>query len=185
MNKLLILLAIITISCGYTVNQPTGEASLEDEISEINAQKDILVGDFQVRDLQQKPFSSWFKPRYENYKPEAASMETIQANIRDYEIKVIMGTWCRDSKREIPKLLKILDNAQYDYDNLQLIGVDYDKKTPSGIEKELKVHRVPTIIFYQNGKEINRFVEYSREESIEEDIAKIVTKAKYKNSYAD
>lgn len=185
MNKVLILLAVITLSCGNTVNNASNEAELSEDLTDTNLQKDLLLGEFQKEDLQQKPFSTWFKPRYEEFSPETESMKTIKENIGDYKIKVLMGTWCGDSKREVPKLLKILDNAQYDYEELELVAVDYNKTTPSKIEEELEVHRVPTIIFYKDGKEVNRFVEYSQGESIEEDIAKIVSGKEYKNSYAD
>ena len=40
-------------------------------------------------------------------------------------------------------------------------------------------------IFYKDGEEVNRFVEYSQGESIEEAIAKIVSGKEYKNSYAE
>ena len=186
MKKFLILFAVIAISCANTVsnnskNQEKAVAETED--SEI--QKDMLLGEFQKKDLQQKPFSKWFEPRYKNFSPQSEAMETIKENIRDYDIKVLMGTWCGDSKREVPKLLKILDEADYDYDQLEMVAVDYNKTSPSKIEEELDVHRVPTIIFYKDGKEVNRFVEYAQEESIEEDLAKIVSGKAYKNSYAN
>lgn len=186
MNKVIILLTVISlISCGNTVNKAQKEAEPNEELTDTNLQKDLLLGEFQKEDLQQKPFSTWFNPRYEEFSPETESMNTIKENIGDYRIKVLMGTWCGDSKREVPKLMKILDNANYKYDQLELVAVDYNKTTPSKIEEELNVHRVPTIIFYKDGKEVNRFVEYSQEESIEEDIAKIVSGKEYKNSYAD
>lgn len=184
MNKILILLAVISIGCGNTVNKSTNEnMNTEDKTS--NIQKDMLLGEFHKEDLQQKPFSSWFEPRYSNFSPRPEAMETINENIEDYEIKVLMGTWCGDSKREIPKLLKILDNSDFDYKNIEMVAVDYNKTTPSKIEEELNVHRVPTIIFYKDGKEVNRFVEYTQGESLEEDIAKIVSGETYKDSYAD
>ncbi|CAL65398.1 TlpA family protein disulfide reductase [Christiangramia forsetii] len=185
MNKLLILLAVITISCGNTVNKSTKESNTEDQTSKTDIQKDMLLGEFYKEDLMKKPFSTWFESKYEEFTPDAESMETISENIGDYQIKLLMGTWCGDSKREVPKMLKILDKAGYNYKNLEMVAVDYDKTTPSKIEEELDVHHVPTIIFYKNGKEVNRFVEYAQEESIEEDIAKIVSKQEYKNSYAD
>ena len=180
------LLAVITLSCGNAVtNSPKPPVKAERTIDENELQKDMLLGEFQKKDLQQKPFSEWFAPRYENFSPESEAMQTIKGNIQDYDITVLMGTWCGDSKREVPKLLKILDQADYNYENLELVAVDYNKTTPSKIEEELDVHRVPTIIFYKDGKEVNRFVEYSQGESIEEDMAKILSGKTYKNSYAD
>lgn len=185
MNKFLILLAVITVSCGNTVKKSVAETQTDDLTSNEDFQKDMLLGEFHKEDLQQKPFSSWFTPRYEKFSPDTEAMATIKENIDDYEIKVLMGTWCGDSKRELPKLLKILDEADYDYNDIELVAVDYNKTTPSKIEEELNVHRVPTIIFYKGGEEVNRFVEYPQEESIEEDIAIIVSGKEYRNSYAN
>jgi len=183
MNKLLILFAVLTISCGNTVNKSTDTQDKAENTEK--DQQDMLIGEFKKEDLQNEPFSKWFTPAYENYTPNTSEMNTINENINDYEIKVLMGTWCGDSKREVPKLLKILDKADFNYENLEMVAVDYDKTTPSKIEEELDVHHVPTIIFYRNGKEINRFVEYSQGESIEDDLSKIVSGKPYENSYAD
>lgn len=187
MNKFFILLAAITISCGNTVNKATTETQTSDEEFEDEAeiQQDMLLGEFHKQDLLKKPFSKWFTPYYDEFSPETGAMTSIKENINDYKIKLLMGTWCGDSKREVPKFLKILDIADYNYENIEMVAVDYNKTTPSKIEEELDVHRVPTIIFYKDGEEVNRFVEYSQEESIEEDIAKILNGKEYKNSYTE
>lgn len=185
MNKILILFAVLTISCGNTKKSPDLVSEPKPNKPQVEEQKDMLLGDFSKEELQQKPFSSWFEPRYEEYTPNPESMAVIEKNIADYQIKVLMGTWCGDSKREVPKLIKILDMADYNYEMIEMHAVDYNKTTPSKIEEELEVQMVPTIIFYKDGKEVNRFVEYSQGESIEEDIAKIVSGQEYKNSYAE
>ncbi len=185
MNKFLILFAIITVSCGNTKKSPELVSEPKPNKSQVEEQKDMLLGDFTKEELKQKPFSTWFEPRYEEFTPDPESMSAIQENIGDYQIKVLMGTWCGDSKREVPKLIKILDEANYNYEKLELHAVDYNKTTPSKIEEDLDVQMVPTIIFYKDGKEVNRFVEYPQGESIEEDIAKIVTGKEYQHSYAN
>ncbi len=184
MTKLFILFAAISISCANTKVISTAEKQ-ESAHEEATIQNNMIVGKFHKEDLQKEPFSSWFNSRYEKYTPNAEDLETIKKNINDYDIKVFMGTWCGDSKRETPKLLKLLDEADYNYDNLELIAVDYNKTTPEKLEEGLDIHHVPTIIFYKDGEEVNRFVEYSQGETFEQDIAKIVSGQEYKNSYAE
>lgn len=184
MNKILFLIIALSLGCGNAVKEP--KDSTENRKKQESAiQKDMLLGEFTKEDLKKEPFSSWFDPRYEKYTPQSESMETISRNINDYEIKLLMGTWCGDSKREVPKMLKILDKTDFNYNNLHMVALDHDKTSPSKIEEELDVHHVPTIIFYKNGKEVNRFVEYSQKESFEEDIALIVSGKDYQNPYAD
>jgi thiol:disulfide interchange protein len=61
--------------------------------------------------------------------------------------------------------------------------MDYGKNTDDNYEKGLNIHHVPTIIVYdKNGKEIDRFVEKSRQ-SFLKDMLKIFQKKDYKDSY--
>ena len=183
MSLFILILTFIT-SCVNT-NEPakTAEKVTTPEVVESSdEQQDMLIGKFTKEDLLKAPYNGWFNAEYDNFKPSATAMETIKNNISNYEILIFMGTWCGDSKREVPKLLKILDEVGYDFSNLTMVGVNRNKTTPENHEKDWNLDRVPTIIFIKDGKEINRFVEYP-EETIEADIAKIVSKQAYKHSY--
>ncbi len=149
-----------------------------------NMQQGMLIGEFDKVDLEQTEFSQWFNSGYDEFNPSEEAMKTIKQNIGDYEIVAFMGTWCPDSRRETPKVFKILDEAGYDMSKLTFYGVNRQKTTTDNIEKEYSLNRVPTVIFLKDGKEVNRFVEYPRE-SIEEDFAKIVSGEAYTDSYSN
>ena len=72
-----------------------------------------------------------------------------------------------------PQFFKILTAMDFEQENLEMFAMSEEKNTPSNFEKGLKIYNVPTIIFFKNGKEINRFVE-SPVESLESDIKKII-----------
>ena len=93
-----------------------------------------------------------------------------------------MGTWCGDSKRETPRFYKVLDEADFNLKNLELITVNRSKKTPDNLQEGLDIIKVPTFIIYKNNKEVGRFVERVRE-SLEKDILKIVSGQDYKHFY--
>jgi len=57
------------------------------------------------------------------------------------------------------------------------------KNSPTGEERGLNIIRVPTMLFYKNGKEVNRIVE-SPIESLEEDMAQILSGQPYTPNYA-
>ena len=105
----------------------------------------------------------------------------------EYDIKLFLGTWCGDSKRESPKLIKILETADFPMEQLEIVALDYRKglykTSPTGEEKGLNIIKVPTIIFFKDGKEVNRIVE-SPLETLEQDIAQIVFKKDYVPNYA-
>jgi len=43
---------------------------------------------------------------------------------------------------------------------ITLFGVDRKKQTTSNLSEAMNITRVPTILMFQNGKEIGRIVEY-------------------------
>ena len=175
-NKVLLLFLGFSLISGEVSDK---EVSIKNKNS-----VEILLGEFTQADLEKAPHSRWFTPGYENYKPKKEALKTIKKNIHDYEILMFMGTWCGDSRYEVPKFFKLLDEVNFDRKNLKSIAVNFAKKAPGDLDKEYKIHRVPTIIFMKDGKEVNRFVEYSIE-SLEEDIAKIVKGKKYTDPYSE
>lgn len=89
-----------------------------------------------------------------------------------------MGTWCHDSKREVPGFYKILDqNAE----NIEMIALDRKKQTPNGETNGMEITNKPTFIFYIDGLEMNRIVE-TPVESLERDMVKILSGQDYSHS---
>ena len=174
-NIFSLVLVALVINCKSP--DATAKATVSHE-----TQSNVLTGKIEKEDLLKAPHIAWFDPMYRSYSPDAEDLEVIKKNIKDYKIRAVMGTWCADSKREIPKFFKILELSDYDLNNFDLEGVTRAKVLPDDEQTELDVHRVPTIIFYKDGKEAGRFVEYPQE-SFEEDIAKIVSGEKYRHSY--
>ena len=93
-----------------------------------------------------------------------------------------MGTWCSDSRENVPAFFKLMDHIKFRKRNIQLIGLDVDKKNPNQDEIKYNIINVPTFIFFKDGKEINRIVELTIE-SIEKDILKILDGTGYQNAY--
>jgi len=145
-----------------------------------------LLGKINRNELEVNSFNEWFVPNYESYLINTKVVEIIKDTLKQYEIKAFLGTWCGDSKREIPRFYKILDAASFPETQLEVIAVDRTpsayKQSPNEEEKGLNIHRVPTFIFYKDGKEINRIVEFPKE-TFERDILNIVTKNKYTPNY--
>lgn len=175
---ILILNACISASVAINTNGSSGKTITSQSTS------DILTGKQERKALEQEPFGTWFNTNYENYEVDIKTVEKISPYLKGIHIKAFMGTWCSDSKRETPSFYKILDTAKFDYENLELITVTREKNTPEGYEKGLNIEMVPTFIFYKEGKEIGRYVEFPRE-TLEKDILAIVSGAPYKHSYED
>ena len=119
--------------------------------------KEKLLGKINRQGLTANSFNAWFSVNYNNYIPNEALLKTIKDSINDYNIKVFLGTWCGDSKREVPRFFKVLDVIDFPESQLEVIAVDNIpeayKQSPNGEEKGLNIHRVPTFIFYKQGKD--------------------------------
>ena len=92
-------------------------------------------------------------------------------------MKIVFGSWCHDSKIQLPRFIKVLDLAGYDERDLMIIGVDSNKNALLMNIEDLDIKRVPTFIIMQNGIELGRIIE-SPVKSLERDLWKIVRKAK-------
>lgn len=183
MKKLLFItvLSASLYSCGSTSTTITSQP--EDSTTQ-QKKPDMLIGIQTKEAFKQTPYSSWFISNYDDYNPNSEVIENLKPLLKGIQIKAFMGTWCGDSKRETPSFYKILDSANYNYDNLELVTVDRSKTTPDGLEKGYDIVRVPTFIFYKNDQEIGRYVEYARE-NLEKDILAILSSQDYKHSYED
>ena len=148
--------------------------------------KDMLLGKIDKSGLQSAPFNTWFNKNYDNYIVNKDLVKTFKKDLKNYTIKAFLGTWCGDSKKEVPRFYKVLEAANFPMKQLEVIALDRSndayKQGPNGEEKGLNIHRVPTFIFYKNGKEINRIVEHPKE-TFERDILAIVTTDNYRQNY--
>ena len=85
-----------------------------------------------------------------------------------------MGTWCSDSRREVPRFLKIIDGLNIPQENISIYCVDRDLSTENNEIDNLNIKAVPTFIFYRDNIELGRIVE-APTESLEIDMVKILT----------
>lgn len=179
MNPLLIitfLLCTVSILTSQKINQ---EIKIEN-------QQPYMVGQITIDALASNSYQSWYQNNYNSYKVNTNLIESVEDELSKHKILLFMGTWCGDSKREVPRFIKILETAHFPMENLKIVALDrrknFYKKSPVGEEWGLSIKRVPTFIFYEDGKEINRIIE-SPITSLEEDIKAIVTNAAYTPNY--
>lgn len=147
-----------------------------------------LLGRCTVEQLAQAPFAEWFDAGYAGYTPHTEVLEALRdADTAGLEIEIFFGTWCGDSKREVPRLLKLLDALAFPARAVHLVAVDREagmlKRSPGGEEQGLEIYRVPTVVVRRGGVEVARMVEYPSL-SLERDLLAIVSGAPYTPSYA-
>jgi hypothetical protein len=80
----------------------------------------------------------------------------------DAEVDVFLGTWCSDSRRELSRFWRALDETGGEAAfTVRYIGVDRDKKEPREWVEGQDLRFVPTFIVRREGREIGRIVEES------------------------
>lgn len=110
-----------------------------------------------------------FKRNYDAYEVTAG----IDGLPADLKVKILFGTWCHDSEREVPRMLKLLAASGVKEDNISLISLDIRKEEPEGRAKALDVRFTPTFIFFSDDVELGRIIERPVE-SLQADIAEMV-----------
>ncbi len=146
-------------------------------ISSAAETQSILVGKIVRADMQKAPYADWYDRQYSGYQPGSALVEKLKAPLASVSIEAYFGTWCGDSRRQIPRLLRLLDAAGFDENRLTMTGLSDRsmefKKAPGNPEAKRLVHRTPTIVLLRDGVEIGRIVE-TPEASLEADLLAIL-----------
>ncbi|MEO7923690.1 MAG: hypothetical protein ABIR30_08420 [Chitinophagaceae bacterium] len=147
----------------------------------------ILYGSISKDSLTATPFNKWFNIGYDNYHPEETILSSLKKQgFENIRISIFFGTWCGDSKREVPRFLKLLSEVSFTVKNVQLIAVGNGdslvKQSPQHEEAGLGIFRVPVFIIYKNGKEINRINEFPVL-SLEKDLQNILGGEAYIPNY--
>ncbi len=145
----------------------------------------LLVGEFDKNQLNGQYFKDWYEPEYNDYKVDEALSNQLKKYSKKYTIDVFMGTWCPDSKREVPALIKILETIKFPDGRVNFYGLNRDKKSFYGEELNKDVRYVPTIIVYEKRKEIGRIVESPVSGSLEEDLLMIFSKTPLEPNYSE
>ena len=126
-------------------------------------ERPILVGSVTRAEFKAPPYSEWFDGQYARYQPDAASLERLRPLLGGVSVEVYFGTWCGDSRRQVPRLVRLLDLAGFDSGHLGLIGLSDRlmefKQSPGRPEAKRYIHRTPTIVLLREGREIGRIVE--------------------------
>lgn len=167
-SPLLVAVMVLTsLACATAnpQNQGQGEAKAKEE--------SVLVGPV-TRDQVEGASAEWMQAEVEA-QPDAQAAQALASIEPGAEVTVYLGTWCSDSRREVPRLWKAIDAAGGSVPfALHYVGVDHDKKEPSAALAEGDVHYLPTFIVRRGGKEVGRVVETSPN-GIERDLLALLT----------
>lgn len=124
----------------------------------------------------------------ETWEPDYTIVEQLSKVEFPVGILCVLGTWCGDSVREVPRFVKLLNVIENENFKLKMIAVGrrdnelasaWEKQNgyKDGVRAKYGIEFVPTFIFYKKGVEIGRIIE-TPEISLEQDMAQILGEAK-------
>lgn len=135
----------------------------------------VLIGYCDRDGLNEGDFGDIFHSEYDGYAPAKKYVRKLKKQAVDYSITLVLGTWCHDSREQVPRFYKVLDEAGIPGEVMEVICVDGYKKAGEIDLSSLNIERVPTFIFYREGEELGKIVE-TPEKSLEKDFLKIIRK---------
>ena len=141
---------------------------------ELAIQPDLLSPDSIQKTLAGK-FKESIANEYNSYKPDSQVMTRLRKYWNDsITVKVIGGNWCSDTRRELPRLCRVLDGVGANAVGFGYYKVNKDKKPFSqDFSAEYPVKKVPTVFVFINGKLAGQIVE-TPAKSWESDLLQLI-----------
>ena len=97
---------------------------------------------------------------YDKFEPQNELLEKVKNRLgHNLKIDVYLGLWCPDSRNNVPKFLKIMDRLKADVPVHYYTVWQKPNRDIKYYVEDMKVERVPTFIFFRDGKEIGRIIE--------------------------
>jgi len=137
------------------------------------SQAEILVGTCTRDGLLGCAFAEDYNIEYPMYKPNDTVLAQLKNLTGELNCVIVLGTWCGDSKEQVPRFFKILDQSGTKFDKLEIYCFDRQKEAPGmDIKTRFQIEKVPTFIFFRNDAEIGRIIETPKV-SLENDMLEI------------
>src|SRR5947209_7715 len=109
------------------------------------AEKPVLLGAI-TREQVEAAVPDWVQAEGESA-PAKPACQARAAGRPGAEVTIYMGSWCGDSRREVSRLWRTLDDAGGSLPcTISYIGVDHDKKEPAALLAGSGLRYVPTLI---------------------------------------
>ncbi|MDG1089393.1 MAG: thioredoxin family protein [Candidatus Marinimicrobia bacterium] len=169
-NIFILILAAISFGLFNLNSSDIPEGMFEDP----KTGKPMLLGAIAIEELQQEPFAEWYQMESDGYEVDTELTNAI-SDPGQYTYEVFLGTWCGDSRREVPRMEKIFSEMGIDMSNVLIVTLDRDKISPNGEQEGKDIRYVPTLIVSKDNQEIGRIVESPSSETatLESDLFEI------------
>ncbi|HEX4965843.1 MAG TPA: thioredoxin family protein [Thermoanaerobaculia bacterium] len=133
----------------------------------------VLVGPA-TREKIEGAAAEWVQAEVEAH-PDADAAQALASVAPGAEVTIFLGTWCGDSRREVPRFWHALDEVGGAVPfKVTYVTVDREKKEPAEAVSANGIRYLPTFIVRRDGREVGRIVE-TAPHGIEHDLLALLT----------
>jgi hypothetical protein len=151
-----------------TTGEPASAAAAAAAAAQAEPQEPVLTGEV-TREQVEESVPDWIHAEVQA-QPDLAIARALAAAPPGAAITVYLGTWCGDSKRELARFWRALDETASAVPfTLRYVAVARGKKEPAALLAGVGLLYVPTFVVERDGREVGRIVEQSPQ-GIERDL---------------
>lgn len=118
----------------------------------------VMVGPLQPAEVEQR-IPSWKN----DDELDAGAVRGLQSVPPGAEVTVYLGTWCPDSREQVPRLWRAVAAAGAVPFTISYLGVDESKSAPGLDRAAVDLRYTPTVVVKRGGQEVGRIVEKTRD----------------------
>lgn len=159
----LVLLFVVGLVSGQSFNEV---------VFDEKAQKDVMKGACDIEGLQTTVWTDVYDAAYTQYQPDMEVVAKLISVMQNIEIIITLGSWCGDSKEQVPAFFKILDQLNFNMSKLTIIALDRNFDSGENGIRPYNTEKVPTFIFLSGSVELGRIIE-TPQQTLEKDMAVI------------
>jgi hypothetical protein len=165
-NKVLLILLSLLIFSACRVQKNYSVSTVNEKL--------VLDGRLNREQLNVLVKENWLTINYKSYKLDSLTYKNlVQTDLDSLSFLIFAGSWCSDTKLELPRFLKVIDTLNLGKNPLDMYFLDLNKKSKFVTPSVYNISLVPTFVVLRAGKEIGR-IEETPKESIEKDVLKIL-----------
>ena len=135
------------------------ERKINQTVFDAQSKSDIMIGYCTLEGISDTAFLSAYQKEYDQFRSNKELMNQMYSLLKGITVTIIMGTWCSDSREQVPRFFRLFYDLEHSFPDPTLICVDREKKAGDVSLDGFNIIKVPTFIVFYQGKELGRIVE--------------------------
>ena len=111
------------------------------------------------------------------YQPDENALHLLRRYDEPLTVLIFLGSWCSDSKRDLPRFYTALNLASNKNFSTKLFGLDRTKKDAAGFAEAFKIEKLPTFVFLRGTRDFAAN-ERSWQEQTQGELGRIIEETK-------